>query len=939
MILLLSGFFYCLCLNASVLININTADLTELDTLPEIGQVKAQAIIDYRKANGNFLVKEDIMFVLGIKKAIYGGIKDLITVGEEAEFETEQENETDSEYDDGAREEEYNGENIINDDDSGEDNLSEENEADLSADYKQGESDAPESENFNYKLGDIVINELVSDPADFEVEWLELFCNLNEKIDLTDWHIKEGSGAKTNLQGEIDDFFIIEKPKGNLNNKGDIAELYYKDILIDRVIYGKWEGVSNAPVAGDPFSIARKIDGYTTFNNQNDFSVTTKPTKNSSNIIISEEPEETKEEISIKEVEEKINYDYSAEILISKILPNPKGSDTGNEFIEIYNSGSEDVDLNGWRLGDESKKRYKIETDRDGGSIIKAGEYFVIYRYESKIALNNTGDTVKLFHPFRDEPIIELNYEKAKENQSYNLDLESGKYVWSEFLSPGKENNIEKIDHPPMVDFDCPEKVALAKPIIFDSSDTIDEDGDDLKYFWDFGDGFTNVLANPEHTFFKAGAYTVKLIVSDLENEAVKEKIIIVGELVKEKINNSTNNPEAETNIIINEIMPAPLGADSEEEFIEIYNRGEAKINLFNWRVDDIDGGSKPFFFSEEFILGAGKYFVLERAESKIALNNTGDEARILNQENKLIDSVNYAKAISGEAYARGQNNKWFWTTNPTPGRENIIRVNDSQIALAEAPKVLGITNIKREDDKIKEILLENIKDLKIGDKIVTKGVVAVLPGVLGSQFFYIVGSPGIQIYNYKRDFPDFKVGDYIEVSGEISESGGERRLKTKTQADFKILEHKGAPEPKQKICEKIDESNIGELIAVSGEVVERKSSAIYLDDGTEEIKVYIKSSTGINVRDIKEGANLAVSGILGKTSSGLRLLPRFNDDIVRKDIESEEHAQVFGEISTSNEWELAARDKKLELFKYLLVIAGFLIILLVGLLIKIRKN
>ena len=643
-------------------------------------------------------------------------------------------------------------------------------------------------------------------------------------------------------------------------------------------------------------------------------------------------------------------------ILISEIFPNPEGSDTENEFIEIYNSGAKDVDLAGWRLGDESKKRYEIKADRATGSIIKAGEYFVIYRSESKIALNNTGDTVKLFHPFEDEPVAELNYKKAKEDQSYNLDLETGKYAWNKDLSPGEKNNIEKIDYPPVVDFDCPKRVALAKPIIFDSSDTTDEDLNVLEYFWDFGDGFTNILASPEHTFFKAGVYTVKLTVRDLKNKTIKEKIIIAGEPVAEEINNLTNDSESKINVVINEIMPAPLGADSEEEFIEIYNQGNTKINLLNWQVDDIDGGSKPYLFSEEFILEANKYFVLERAESKIALNNTGDAVRILNQENKLIDDMSYEKAISGEAYARGQNDKWFWTTDPTPGKENVIRVNDSQITLAEAPKVLGITNMANEfsyaevsedrdkneienDNEINKILLEEIKDLKIGDKVITCGIVAVLPGVLGSQFFYIVGSPGIQVYNYNKEFPDFKVGDYIEVSGEISEAGGERRLKTKTQADFKILEHVGAPKPKQEVCEEINESNIGELIAVSGEVVEKKSATIYLDDGTEEIKIYIKNTTGINISEIKAGANLAVIGILSKTSSGLRLLPRFSGDIIRNDIEGEESVQVLGEISHGNEWELAKRDKKMELFKYLLIIAVFLIVALAGVLIKIRKK
>ncbi len=36
------------------LININTADGTLLDTLPGIGLVKAQAIVDYRELNGHF---------------------------------------------------------------------------------------------------------------------------------------------------------------------------------------------------------------------------------------------------------------------------------------------------------------------------------------------------------------------------------------------------------------------------------------------------------------------------------------------------------------------------------------------------------------------------------------------------------------------------------------------------------------------------------------------------------------------------------------------------------------------------------------------------------------------------------------------------------------------------------------------------------------------
>ncbi len=57
-------------------ININTASKEELDVLPGIGPVRAQAIIDARP----FKTIEDIMKVKGIKEVEFGKIKDMITV-------------------------------------------------------------------------------------------------------------------------------------------------------------------------------------------------------------------------------------------------------------------------------------------------------------------------------------------------------------------------------------------------------------------------------------------------------------------------------------------------------------------------------------------------------------------------------------------------------------------------------------------------------------------------------------------------------------------------------------------------------------------------------------------------------------------------------------------------------------------------------------------
>jgi competence protein ComEA len=61
-------------------ININTATKEQLDALPEIGPVKAQAIVDYRNANGKFASPEDVMKVPGIKEGTFAKIKDYVVV-------------------------------------------------------------------------------------------------------------------------------------------------------------------------------------------------------------------------------------------------------------------------------------------------------------------------------------------------------------------------------------------------------------------------------------------------------------------------------------------------------------------------------------------------------------------------------------------------------------------------------------------------------------------------------------------------------------------------------------------------------------------------------------------------------------------------------------------------------------------------------------------
>jgi len=70
-------------------IDINSASVQELQTLPQIGAVVAQRIVDYREKNGKFSKIEDIMKVKGIGEKTFLKIKPLITAGQETKTKKE----------------------------------------------------------------------------------------------------------------------------------------------------------------------------------------------------------------------------------------------------------------------------------------------------------------------------------------------------------------------------------------------------------------------------------------------------------------------------------------------------------------------------------------------------------------------------------------------------------------------------------------------------------------------------------------------------------------------------------------------------------------------------------------------------------------------------------------------------------------------------------
>lgn len=295
---------------------------------------------------------------------------------------------------------------------------------------------------------DIIINELYPRPSEgSNYEFIELYNQGEDDINLKGWQLDdakdEGSAPYTITTDKIilaSSFlsFTKEETKISLNDIGDMARLIAPD--------GKEK--NKTPNYGS----SKKGQSYSLINNQ--WRWTSSVTKNAANVLTEPEKEETEEEEveeeNAQETTSSLNTGSPRQIIFSELLPKPiEGED---EFIELYNSTEETVDIINWVLEDAGGKKYTIKSEDFGAQSLKilatgkvkirAGEYLNLERGITKIALNDTGgETVYLF----DEAgnlIDKISYSgSVKKGASYTLDSE-GNWQWSSTVTPGEENIV-----------------------------------------------------------------------------------------------------------------------------------------------------------------------------------------------------------------------------------------------------------------------------------------------------------------------------------------------------------------------------------------------------------------------------------------------------------------------------------------------------------------
>lgn len=329
----------------------------------------------------------------------------------------------------------------------------------------------------------------------------------------------------------------------------------------------------------------------------------------------------------------------SAKIIINEIMYDPEGTDTGREWIEIHNDGSDDIDLATIRLN-ENGVNHTFKSFNTPTAVLGAGKYAIVadnpekfltdytsytdLLIDSAFSLNNAGETLSIVDA-EGNVIDTVSYSSewgaggngnslqkhagvwipgevtlARENITAPADEseeKSGGTSNSTTTSSGSSSSSGSSHSSQSTLTSYKPKVALEigigrdrigfinTPIQFQANHNL-EKGTGVRYLWSFGDGDSATGKKTEHIYYSSGEYNVVTNASKSGEQAVSRIKV--------------NIREPEITIL----------ATNRGKLVDIMleNRSKFEVNVGRFEIVKNQGGCQnTFIFPQDTIINSGK--------------------------------------------------------------------------------------------------------------------------------------------------------------------------------------------------------------------------------------------------------------------------------------------------------------------------------------------
>lgn len=333
-------------------------------------------------------------------------------------------------------------------------------------------------------------------------------------------------------------------------------------------------------------------------------------------------------------------------------LQTGKTSAAGDDFVEVYNPGTDQLDITGWKL----QYRSAAATGTNGWTT-KRTVACVAQPVPGSCAVFIQPHVSLLFATYDLANIAEQPIASGFSDVGGQLRLVDATGVVQDMLGYGTAAEAERAQPAPAP----PLGLALVRKSNEGRITDLDNNAEDFMV------GCYEPL--PAGEILPSGPPTIQPcpVAAEADEPDVPGTVLPATTDTPDP-----GQPASYAPLLITELFPDPVSpqTDSADEFIELYNPTNEPVDASGYVLES---GSD---FRYHFILGdttvpAYGYAAVMSAESHLSLTNSGTAVRLLNPAGETIDTVqDYGQAKSGQAWANN-NGTWQWTTSPTPNAAN----------------------------------------------------------------------------------------------------------------------------------------------------------------------------------------------------------------------------------------------------------------------------
>lgn len=404
-----------------------------------------------------------------------------------------------------------------------------------------------------------------------------------------------------------------------------------------------------------------------------------------------------------------------AQIILNEVMFDPDTLESHNEFVELYNSGPDAVNLSGWKVGDADELDLLI--DAGGDLILLARQYGIILDasyFDNSTLYNSLIPPDALILTIDDgsfgrygwsntvsEPVILMDADGDTQQVYYYSPENSPGYSDEKiFLIPDNNARNWKNSHafrgtPGFINSVTPPTVDIGIDTLWSEPDYPRENLPFLLYGM-----LKNYGSNPINLF------RISVFFDENEDNIPDAEEILSSESYHSELNygdslslhwevnnlnagihrlvvklecsgdiNAENDfkslvvtIESEGNsVIINEIMYQPFSGQA--EWVELFNQGVSEVELRNWKFSDTRDTVQVT--DAHYLLSGGDYVVISNDSSILyqfnvpnskllvirtlpTLNNDGDKITIFSASGRMMERVNYSHVWMGRETGNG---------------------------------------------------------------------------------------------------------------------------------------------------------------------------------------------------------------------------------------------------------------------------------------------